>query len=100
MNRVQFAPRALLDASRFDAWWRANRTDAPSMFWEELVQMVALLAVAPGIGAAYRETRGRQIRRLFLRRSKRHAYYWHDEATRTVQIVAIWGAQRGKNPRL
>lgn len=33
-------------------------------------------------------------------RTENHVYFQVDEATRTVHVLAVWGAPRGRGPRL
>jgi hypothetical protein len=43
---------------------------------------------------------GVMIWRVLLSRTEQHVYYWIDEANETVIIRMIWGARRGRTPRL
>jgi hypothetical protein len=40
------------------------------------------------------------VRRLLLPKSQQHVYYVIDEALGAVVIYTIWGARRGRGPKL
>ncbi|HEU4410208.1 MAG TPA: hypothetical protein VFS43_33440 [Polyangiaceae bacterium] len=94
----------LLDEARWqfesdDGWWREHR-DAQSLFAEEFERTLRHLSTVPGAGQRYRLTRGKLIQRWLMKKTGCHVYYHHDRERELVEIHAIWGARRGRGPRL
>ena len=82
-------------------WWRANRSKAPAAFVEELERALELIAAEPGIGARARNSRLAGVRRVLLHRVRYYLYYRVIEApVAGVQILAVWHASRGSDPRI
>jgi plasmid stabilization system protein ParE len=96
--RLVFARRALREIDRAARWWVANR-DARTLFEEELAQALRQIRTEPGIGQVYRVVRGREQRRLLMRKTARHVYY-RVEAPERILILSVWGARRGRGPKL
>src|SRR5262249_46031929 len=76
---VRVSARARREADRRDAWWRANRLEAPDLFVREL------RFESP-------------VRRILLPETETHIY--HARIGDDVAVLAIWGARRGRGPRL
>ena len=88
--------------ARFDAindWWRDNRDKAPDLFDREVAEAVQRLAATPMIGVVYAMSRGREVRRLLLKKT-RHFLYYRVEHNGDVEVITIWGAQRRFGPKL
>ena len=83
-----------------DAWWREHRPGAPDLFALELAEAATLIAGTPAVGATYTTRRGRTFRRLLMPKTKNHVYFQIDEARALVIIHAVWGAPRGRGPKL
>jgi hypothetical protein len=101
--KVKMAPRALQRARIVKAWWRKNRPGAEDIFEREFDETTGkLIAMSPRspLGTIYSVTRDTTIRRVLLRRTKQHIDYSIREATDTVIIRTIWGARRGRPPKL
>lgn len=101
--KVRLAPRALQRARHIKRWWQNNRPGAEAVFEHELERMTRKLAtMSPQgpLGVVHEVRRGKTIRRVLLPRSQQHVYYSVDEASDTVVIRTIWGARRGRRPRL
>jgi plasmid stabilization system protein ParE len=81
-------------------WWRANRTKAPHALEEEIRTSLDLIATTPGIGAVARNVALPGVRRIFLNRVNYFIYYSARTESRTVEVLALWHARRGANPRL
>jgi hypothetical protein len=62
--------------------------------------MVGSLREAPEIGVASPGPGVPGLKWAPLLRSKRKVYYVLDRDSRTVTILAVWGAARGKGPPL
>lgn len=61
---------------------------------------LALMSPQSPLGVVYGARRGVTIRRVLLPRSQQHIYYSVDELTDTVVVRTIWGARRGRGPKL
>lgn len=87
-------------ADRIDRWWRENRPAARDLFARELAEARALLAATPEMGSPYAERQGVLVRRTLLPKTHQHVYYEVDRENDLVMILAVWGAPRGRGPRL
>ncbi len=96
---VGLSEQAQADVARIGAWWRENRPDAPSLFADELEAVIALLEVAPDAGKPYQTPKRRKVRRVLMPKTRQYAYHFvvRDDV---VEIIAIWGTQRGDGPPL
>jgi len=97
---VKFSPRARRRVKIVSSWWRSNRRAAPMLFDEELEHAVQQLKTQPTLGAGYQTVEGEVVRRLLLPKTQQHIYYVIDEALGAVVIYTIWGARRGRGPKL
>jgi len=68
--------------------------------YELLLQQLELCTPLSPLGTPFQAARRRNVRRVLLRKSKQHIYYAIDEAADVVEVITIWGAQRGREPRL
>lgn len=101
--RVKLQPRALQRARTIKIWWRRNRPGYEDVFEQELDRVTqALVAMSPRspIGTIYRVNGRVTIRRVLLPTSEQHLYYSIDETRDMVIIRSLWGARRGRGPRL
>ena len=84
-------------------WLRENRPGTEEAFNREFNQVTSKLTAMSAhgpIGTIYDVSHGQIIRRVLLPRMQQHLYYSIDEATDTVIIRALWGARRGRGPKL
>jgi plasmid stabilization system protein ParE len=81
-------------------WWRRNRPKAPTLFADELDAAIDEIAKDPFLGTVHEIVGGRTFRRILLRRTKQNVFYVVDEAKGVVVIYGIWGARRGRGPKL
>jgi len=96
--RVKISARAASHVRQAAEWWAENRPAAPGAVRTDLRDALVLLAVQPGIGAAYESARTPGVRRLLVGRIRYFIYY---RATRdTLEILAVWHVSRGKQPSL
>ncbi len=95
-----FSEEADQDVEAIDAWWRANRLDAPRLFAEELASACVEIQRKPLILKPYAERKGVVVRRWHLRRTEQHVYFVADEANDIVTVLRVWGARRGRGPKL
>jgi plasmid stabilization system protein ParE len=95
--RVELSDEAHAQVQEIDVWWRDNRLASPDLFTAELDQALAVLEASPALGSPY-VARATRVRRLLLPRTHYHLYLV-DGADR-VLVVAVWGAFRGRGPRV
>lgn len=98
--KLVFSVEADQDAEAIDTWWRQNRLDAPQLFAEELASVCEEIQRKPLILKPYGERRGKLIRRWLLERTEQHVYYAVDIDNDLITVLRIWGACRGRGPRL
>jgi plasmid stabilization system protein ParE len=98
--KVRFSPRARRRAATINKWWRANRPAVPDLFDRELAEITGKLAATPTLGTIYATICGELVMRLLLPRTEQHLYYSVDKAGGVVRVITIWGARRGRPPRL
>jgi plasmid stabilization system protein ParE len=96
--RVKISARAALQIRRAAEWWLQNRPAAPGAVAKDIGESVALLAEQPGIGAKYEGARTPGVRRLFLGRIGYFVYYKVNGET--LEVLALWHASRGEQPRV
>lgn len=98
--KVRFSPRAQQRVRIVAKWWRENRPSAPTLFDEELDAAIEMLKNRPSIGAVYQMRGGEIVRRTLLKKSAQHVYYSVDDANGVIVIYSVWGARRGRGPKL
>jgi plasmid stabilization system protein ParE len=98
--KLKVARRAEQQADRIEQWWRANRPSAPRAFTEELESTLRLIREMPGVGVRWPSARRPGIRRVLMSKTEHHVYFRVDEARATVYVLAVWGAPRGRGPKL
>jgi len=98
--KLLFTPEAERQATEMDAWWREHRPGARDLFARELADVQELIAGAPTAGAKYTTRSGEPFRRVLMPKTKNHVYFEGDEAEGLIIVHAIWGAPRGRGPRL
>jgi plasmid stabilization system protein ParE len=97
--RLEVAKRAQREAKRLGRWWLENRDKAPELFEQELAAAYELILRDPALGQTYLVSRGRRIQRVLMPGTKNHVYY-HRKSEEVVRVVSIWGAVRGRGPKL
>jgi hypothetical protein len=58
------------------------------------------VAAAPTAGQRYRRARGKLIRRVLMKKTGCHVYYFHDTERDRIEVHSIWGARRRRGPAL
>ena len=91
-------PRALAEAKHAKTWWKRNRPAAPRLFEEEFRAAIAMIKTAPIVGVPYEAEVGVPVRRVLLQRSAYHVYFGLKD--RELVILSVWGARRGRGPKL
>lgn len=98
--KVRFSPRAQRRARIVARWWRENRPAAPTLFDDELHEAIERLKSHPTLGPEYESIGGEIVRRVLLPKSAQHVYYAVDDENDVVVIYTVWGARRGRAPKL
>jgi plasmid stabilization system protein ParE len=95
---VVFQRRATREIEEIDAWWRLNRPSAADLFLTELERMLSAIAMMPRLGTPAQSQRVKGVHRILLRRTRYHVFY----RTRgdTLEVLAVWHAERGAGPGL
>lgn len=98
--KLQILPRAQAQVRSKRAWWIEHRPDAPRLFDEELGRAFELVRETPGAGAPWPTERSPGLRRLLVSRIHAHLYFAVDEGAGVIVVLALWGAARGRAPKL
>jgi plasmid stabilization system protein ParE len=98
--KLRITPRAQSQARGRRAWWAEHRPAAPSLFDEELEQTLRLISETPEVGLRWPTARNPELRRLLMPKTHNHVYFYVDRHAAAVIILAVWGAARGRGPRL
>jgi hypothetical protein len=97
--KVKVTKRAERRIEIVDRFWRKNRLDAPDLLKEELAAAEARLSEDPSAGKAC-VIGGKQLLRLLLPRTEQWVYYVVRAKQKLVVARTIWGARRGRDPKL
>ncbi len=96
---LRLTPQALADAKAIKTWWHQNRSAVPDAFEQELNTALERILRTPGLGNIYEQgDLAVLVRRVLLSKTKNHVYYAIEGSD--VVVLAIWGAPRGRGPRL
>jgi len=98
--KVRLLPEAQRQGEEAEAWWRANRPRAPSLFTDELNAALERIAKSPAVGVPRAHRRVAGLRRLLLLETRHHLYYVLDPARDEAVVLSVWSAVRGRGPRL
>ena len=98
--KIFFTPRARRRVAQVDQWWRENRPGLPVLFEHELETATKRILDQPELGQLYDKIGDRVVRRLLLVKTEQHVYYFVDHATDKRIVITIWGARRGRGPKL
>jgi plasmid stabilization system protein ParE len=97
--KIHFTPEARDHAKTVATWWRENGI-VPDLFERELAEAQESVLAMPTMGVVYRKVRGRIIHRLLMPKTQQHFYYSVDEDAGVILVHMIWGARRGRGPKL
>lgn len=98
---VRYLPRARRRLTWVDSWWRQNRPSSPNLFDDEVVETVGRLKDAPLlVGSVFQVADDRKIRRVLLPKTQQFLYYTVEPGGGLVTVITVWGAARGRGPRL
>jgi plasmid stabilization system protein ParE len=95
---VRLTPRALAEAKRVKTWWLQNRPQAPHLFEEELSATLMRIQMIPKVGTIYPAYLDVEVRRVLMPKTQYHLYYALESDE--LVVLSIWGARRGRTPRL
>lgn len=98
--KIEISPRALREIERKAASWAKHSTISPDLFWDELVAAGQRLLVEPYAGRRWVSPKGRVMLRLLLERTQNHLYYTYQADKELIRIWCLWGARRGREPKL
>ena len=98
--KLEISPRALREIERKAASRAKHSTVSPDLFWNELEAAGQRLLAEPYAGRRWVSPKGRVMWRLLLERTENHLYYTYDPDKELVRIWCIWGARRGREPKL
>ena len=97
--KIKVTRRAERRIEIVDRYWRTNRLEAPDLLKQELSGARLTLAQDPYAGTAV-VIGGRQVRRLLLTRTKQWLYYTIQPKLGLIIVQTLWGARRGRDPKL
>ena len=80
-------------------WWRTHGI-VPDLFDRELEETQDRVLAMPMVGVVYRTVRGCIIHRVLMPKTQQYFYYSVDEDSGVILVHMIWGARRGRGPRL
>jgi plasmid stabilization system protein ParE len=98
--KLRVGSQAQAQADKLEDWWGANRPSAPTLFTDELEATLRLLRTMPGGGIGWPTPRRPTLRRILMPMTQNHVNFRVDHALETVFVLAVWGAPRGRVPKL
>lgn len=98
--KLRVGKPAQQQADKIEAWWVENRWDAPTVFLDELEETFLSICKVPSAGVRWPTPRRPSLRRILMRRTNNHVYFVIDDAMETVHVLAVWGAPKGRTPKL
>jgi hypothetical protein len=97
--KVKLTKRAEKRVEIVDRFWRTNRLEAPDLLKEELAAAEARLLEDPNAGIVCL-VRGKKYLRLLLPKTEQWLYYRVYPQRGLIVVQTIWGARRGRDPKL
>jgi plasmid stabilization system protein ParE len=97
--KLIISERARRDIARIHQYWLEHR-DSKELLIEELADAERVLTSQPHVGQKYPSRRKREVRRLLLPKTSCHVYYVVYPSAERVEVLAVWGAVRGRGPKL
>jgi hypothetical protein len=98
--KVRATGRAKREIVRAALWWNKNRPGALLLFLDELEAAEFHLSAAPASGQVYGYRKNRLIRRWLLEKTEYHVYFSIDRKAQVIMLHSVWGARRGRGPKL
>ncbi len=97
--KVRFTLEAQSRVRTVGTWWRKHGI-AVDLFERELAEVQEKVLATPTLGVTYRTVRGRVILRILMPKTQQHFYYSVDSHEDVIVVHTIWGARRGRGPKL
>jgi hypothetical protein len=98
--RIVYWERAAKQIEKANDWWRAHRPAAPDAISEDLVEILDLLSVQPGLGLPATNVKLPGVRRVLLKRVGYYLYYRVSSTLDTLELLAFWHSRRRTRPQL
>ncbi len=98
--KLRLAKRTAREIERKSKWWADNRPAAPTLFAEELKATLLRIAQAPNSGVPWPTAKRPNLQRVLMVETGNHIYFEIDERNNVVNVLALWGATRGRAPKL
>lgn len=98
--KIRVSGRARIRIRKHDEWWRTHRSDAPDLFKQELTAAFLRILRAPKVRPPHTVIEGEPVWRVLMPTTKQHVYYTVDDNVGEVVIETVWGARRGRSPKL
>ena len=98
--KLELAEPARRQAEEIEEWWAENRPAAPALFAQEFRDTLEFIRGNPGVVTLWPTARRPDLRRVLMPRTRHHLYFRADMTMQVVQVLAVWGAPRGRGPRL
>lgn len=100
--KVLVTPVARRHIRKLNAWWRAKREKAPTLFRDELRRKLSLLAENPHIGWAVENTEIENVRchPVRVRKLPYLIFYVVDLEAGVLRVEAVWSGVREDGPDL
>ena len=97
--KIDISKRARLRAQKIDKRWR-QEADYPNLFAQELHAKLMELAEIPQLGSLWPTDKRPHLKRLLLEKTQYHVYFEVNERKEEIRILTVWGARRGRTPKL
>lgn len=97
--KIKLTKRAERRIEIVDQYWRGHRSEAPDLLKQELNSARLRLAQDPYAGTAV-VLAGKQLRKLLLPRTEQWLYYAVRPKLQLIVVQTLWGARRGREPKL
>lgn len=98
--KIEIGKRARRQVERASSWWEENRPSAPSLFEQEFEGALRQLLTKPNSGVPYPTAKRPALRRLLLPETEYHVYFARERDETAIVIHSVWGARRGRGPKL
>lgn len=98
--KLRIGKRAQQQAERIENWWGEHRSEAPTLFTDEIEQVFKTICERSDAGVSWPTARRPKLRRILMPRTENHVYFQIDDDGDTVYVVSVWGGPRGATPKL
>lgn len=98
--KLKVTKRAQRRVKLVGAWWREHRPAAQNAFVDELEWAKEEMLSRPNLAPRYETASGKVFRRLLLPTTQQHIYYTVHQTSGLIIVHTVWGARRGRGPKL